>query len=187
MTLYEHLQVLISIILGLAITHLLASVHKVVQAGRRVRYYWLTLLWTVLVFIAQVEWWWASFEFQHQSEWNFFFFLFVLLSPVTLYLAAAFVLPDVERDGSYDLELYYYSTGRWFFGMIALSTAFDGIRRGIMAHSFVEFGALSNLVSAGLLGTLAFSRNRLHHAVIALAVAGLFLFFIVSEALNLTS
>jgi len=184
-TLFEHLQVLISIILGLAITHLLASIHKVVQAGARVRYYWLAVVWTVVLFVAQVEWWWASFSFQERSEWNFFFFLFVLLSPVTLYLAAAFVLPDVERDTDYDLEQYYYTTGKWFFAMIALSTAFDGIRRGIIAGSFTDFGAASNVVSAVLVGSLGISVNRLHHAVITLSVAALFVFFIISQALEL--
>jgi hypothetical protein len=35
MTPFEHLSVLISIILGLGIAHLLASVHKLVQARAR--------------------------------------------------------------------------------------------------------------------------------------------------------
>jgi len=33
-----------------------------------------------------------------------FYFLFVLLSPVSLYLAAAFALPEIEPGEQYDLR-----------------------------------------------------------------------------------
>ena len=182
---FEHLSVLISIVIGLSITHLLASVHKVIQAGERVRWYWLSVLWTAVMFVAQVEWWWASFEFRQEADWNFFFYLFLLLSPVTLYLAAAFVLPDIEEGVSYDMKTYYYETRGWFFGVVAAGPALDSIRRGVQAGSFLDFGSFANGISAVLVATLCVSRNELHHAVISLAVAGLFLFFILSEALHL--
>jgi hypothetical protein len=183
---FEHLSVLISIVLGLGMAHLLWSVHRIVQARERVKLYWLTILWVAVIFVAQVEWWWASYSFQNQvTDWTFFYFLFVLASPVTLYLAAAFVLPDIEPGQQYDLREYYYRTRTSFFLVVALGPVFDSIRRGLQAGSWTDFGSISNLVSALLVGSLAISRNPLHHAIITLAVTGLFLFFIVSEALKL--
>jgi hypothetical protein len=182
---FEHLSVLISIVIGLGITHLLMSAHKLVQARERVRPYWLSLLWAVLIFISQVEWWWASFSYREVVEWNFFYFLFILASPVALFLAAAFVLPEVEHDQSYDLEEYYFSTRGWFFSILAVSPALDAVRRGIQAGSYTDFGAVSNAVSAVLLVSLAISREAWYHALLTIAVAGLFLFFIVSAALQL--
>lgn len=185
MTPFEHLSVLISIVLGLGIARLLWSVHQIAQAHERIRLYWLPLLWTALVFVIQVEWWWASFEFRQQMSWTFFYFLFVLMSPVTLYLAAVFVLPEIEEKTPYDLRTYYYRNRGWFFSMIASGTALDAVRRGIEAGSVTEFGVWSNGLSAFLVGSLAVSRNETYHALITLLLAAVFLLFIVTSALQL--
>lgn len=186
MTPFEHLAVLISIILGLGVTHLLMNVHRLVQARERVRVYWLPLLWAALIFTTQVEWWWASFGFRDETvEWNFFWFLFVLASPVTLFLAAAFVLPDARVGEDCDLRQYYYSNRAWFFGVVAAGPVLDGIRRGVQAGDATDFGAVANLVSAGLVASLAVSRRPAYHATVTLGVTALFLYFILSEALKL--
>lgn len=185
MTSFEHLAVLVSIILGLGITHLLSSVHRLVQAGPRVRYYWLSMVWVVLIFVSQVEWWWAIFALRQTATWNFFYFLFFLLSPVALFLAAAFALPDVEAGQHYDLRQYYYDNRGWFFGVVALSPAFDAVRRGIEAGTFTDLGALSNAVSVVLLVILAMTRRPAVHVAITVIVGGLFLYFIITSAIEL--
>lgn len=185
MTPFEHLTVLVSIVLGLGLTHLLASLHRVIQARRHVRLYWLSLVWTVLIFVSQVEWWWAIFAQRQHMQWNFFYFLFVLLSPVSLYLASAFALPDIEPGESYDLREYYYGNRGWFFATVAAGPGLDAIRRAIEAGSWRDFGALSNAISVLLLVTLCISRRPLVHVVITLLTGGLFLYFIVSSALEL--
>jgi hypothetical protein len=182
---FEHLAVLISIVLGLGLTHLLTSVQRLVQARQRVRLYWLPLLWVALIFVSLIEWWWACFALKQYTVWNFFYFLFVLLSPVSLYLAAAFALPDVEPGTRYDLREHYYDNRVWFFAMLALSPAFDAVRRGLQAGSWTDFGALSNAVSVVLVGSLAVSRRPWYHALVTVAVGSLFLYFIVDAALQL--
>ncbi|HET7228865.1 MAG TPA: hypothetical protein VFJ16_02550 [Longimicrobium sp.] len=185
LTPFEHLSVLISIILGLGLTHLLTSVHRLVQARKRVRTYWLSLLWVALIFVSQVEWWWASFARRDDAVWNFFYFLFVLAGPVTLYMAAAFALPEMEPGERYDLREYYFGNRGWFFAFVAAGPALDAIRRGVEAGTLADFGAWSNAVSAILVASLAFTRNARYHAVVTLFAGGLFLYFIVSSALQL--
>lgn len=182
---FEHISVLVSIILGLGITQLLMSAHRLVQARDRVKPYWLSLLWASVIFVAQVEWWWASYAMRRETIWNFFYFLFVLLSPVTLYLASAFALPEIEKGERYDLKEYYYASRGWFFAFVAAGPVLDAIRRGIQAGSYTDFGAVSNAISAVMVGSLAVSRNERYHAAVTLAVTGLFLTFIVSSALQL--
>jgi len=182
---FEHISVLVSIILGLGITQLLMSLHRLVQARHRVKTYWLPLLWAALIFIAQVEWWWSSYALRTETIWNFFYFLFVLLSPVSLYLAAAFALPDFEKGEHYDLREYYYASRGWFFGFVATGPVLDAVRRGIQAGSFTDYGAVSNVISAVLVGSLAVSRSPRYHAAVTIAVALLFLSFILSAALQL--
>ena len=182
---FEHLTVLVSIVLGLGLTHLLSSLHRVIQASRHVRLYWLSLVWVVLIFVSQIEWWWAIFAQRQNMQWNFFYFLFVLLSPVSLYLASAFALPDIEPGESYDLREYYYDNRGWFFGTVAAGPALDAIRRGIEAGTWRDFGAQSNAVSVVLLIVLCISRRPVVLAIVTMLTGGLFLYFIVNSAMDL--
>ncbi|MES2176897.1 MAG: hypothetical protein V4550_03445 [Gemmatimonadota bacterium] len=187
MTPFEHLSVLISIVLGLGLAHMLTTLHELIQARARVRVYWLSIVWFVLIFISLIEWWWASFALRTTLKWNFFYFLFILLSPISMYLAAAFVLPtDSERDDRIiDLREYYFSNSAWFFGILAVSPALDAIRRALQAGSFFASGAASNAISAVLLTSVAVVKRPWYHVLITVIVGGLFLSFIVSSALEL--
>ena len=187
MTPFEHLAVLISIVLGLGIAHLLTSVHRLVQARARVRTYWLPLLWTLLLFVTQIEWWWAIFALRTETVWNFFYFLFVLLSPVSLYLAAAFVLPEVEAGGDapIDLRAYYYENRRWFFAIVAAGPMLDASRRAVQAGTWLDAGVVSNLIAAVLLSLLALTSRPRVHGVATLLITALFGYFLLSAALEL--
>jgi hypothetical protein len=184
---FEHLTVLISIVIGMGLAHLLTTAHELVQVRARVKLYWLPVVWFVLIFIALVEWWWAIFALRTAVKWNFFYFLFILMSPVTQYLAAAFVLPDDSERGHdvIDLRRYYFDNSAWLFGTLAVSPALDAIRRGLESGSILNNGAWSNAVSAVLLATMGAVKKPWYHAVITLIVASLFLSFIVSSALLL--
>jgi hypothetical protein len=186
MTPFEHLAVLISIVLGMGIAHLLTTVHELVQVRGRVRLYWLSITWFVLIFISLIEWWWASFAMRTSLRWNFFYFLFVLMSPISMYLAAAFVLPDnSERHGDViDLRRYYYDNAAWFFGTLALSPALDCIRRGL-ENGFTDTGSWSNGVSAVLVASMGAVKKQWYHAIITAIVGSLFISFIISSALEL--
>jgi hypothetical protein len=184
---FEHLTVLISIVIGMGIAHLLTTLHELVQVRSRIKLYWLPLLWCVLIFISLVEWWWGIFALRTTIKWNFFYFLFILMSPVSMYLAMAFVLPDdSERSNEViDLRRYYYDNSGWLFGTLAISPALDAIRRGLEAGTLRDTGAWSNGISAVLLATMGVIRKPWYHALITLIVASLFLSFIVSSALLL--
>ncbi|GJG89781.1 hypothetical protein tb265_49620 [Gemmatimonadetes bacterium T265] len=185
MTPFEHLAVLISIVLGLGLTHLLTTVHHLIAARGRVRMYWLPLVWTGLLLVTQVEWWWAIFGLRHRTEWNFFYFLFVLLSPGALYLAAAFVLPRIEGEHRIDLRAYYYESHRWLFPLVAVSPALDAVRHGVEDQRWMSFAVLSNATAAVLVGSLAFSKRAPYHGVITLLTSVIFAYVIVSSALEL--
>ncbi|MGD2067149.1 MAG: hypothetical protein PVI57_00585 [Gemmatimonadota bacterium] len=186
MTLFEHLSVLISIVIGLGLTHILSNAHELVQARDRVRRHWLPMAWAVLVFVALVQWWWTSFTFRTRHDWTFFYFLFLLLRPVVFYLAAAFVLPRVEPDRPCDMRAYYFRTRGWLFSLLAFGQVLDGVRRIVAGEPITEISVWSNFVSATLVGSLARVENVRWHAVITVLTAALFLAFLVQSALTLT-
>ena len=120
---FSYLSVLLSIVLGLGITQLLTGLGRLIQARDRVRIYWPTPAWAVLLLVAHVQTWWTMFALRDDAGWTFFAFLLVLLQPVLLYLAAALVLPDFGEtadptEARVDLRRHYFHQARWFFGVL---------------------------------------------------------------------
>lgn len=58
---FDYLSTLVSIILGLAVTHLLSNVYRLIHFRANVRFYWLPIIWAVLIFLGIVPWWWGLY------------------------------------------------------------------------------------------------------------------------------
>jgi len=117
---FSYLSVLLSIILGLAITQVLKGFRGLMQARARLRRYWPTVAWSILVLVMAVQSWWAMFGLRHHQDWTFFAFSVVLAQTIVVYLLAALVLPDFFGDGAVDLREHYYGHQRWFFSLLVL-------------------------------------------------------------------
>ena len=62
MTPFEYLSVLVSIIVGLALTQLLSGAARLIQLRRRVVMHPATLWWMASLFLINVQVWWVAFE-----------------------------------------------------------------------------------------------------------------------------
>lgn len=116
---FEYLSVLISIVLGLALTQLLTSAGRLVQARSRVRAHWPALIWVGTLLAILVQSWWAMFDLRDHGGWNVGQFALVLAHPTLLFFMAVLVLPDVEADGPIDLRANYFAQAPWFFSALA--------------------------------------------------------------------
>ena len=117
---FSYLSVLISLILGLAITQVLKGFRGLMQARARLVNYWPAVLWGVLVVVISVQSWWAMFSLRTHVDWTFLQFSIVLAQTIVIYLLAALVLPDFFGDGAVDLREHYYGHRRWFFWLLVL-------------------------------------------------------------------
>jgi hypothetical protein len=120
MTPFEYLSVLISIVIGLAITQLLSGTARLIQVRARVRPHATTLLWMATLFLLDTQIWWAAFERRDISEWNFFLFLFYLLQPTLAFLLSYLVLPELGDEDEIDLPANFAGNRPWFFALLAL-------------------------------------------------------------------
>lgn len=126
---HEYLSVLVSIIVGLGISHLLGSVGRMMVERRRIRVHWIPLAAAAFVFLAHVQWWWSTINAGDHLGSNFFGFLFYLLVPIDLYLLAVLVLPDFDDlPGTVSLLDHYYDNHRWFFALGALLPLLNATR-----------------------------------------------------------
>jgi hypothetical protein len=123
---FSYLSVLISIVLALGMTPVLAGVGEMLQARSRRRLYWVHIVWVANLFLYLVVAWWIFYRWRNQQPWTFFLFIFVLISPTILYLASIVLFPpESALDEFVNYKTHYYSDHRVFFILFALFMSVD--------------------------------------------------------------
>jgi hypothetical protein len=122
MTVFEYIAVLVSIIIGLGITHLLGGVGRLIGNPGRAKPYWIHLVWGVYMFQFLVFWWWWQFRLATVADWTYHLYLFLILYAVLLYLLCVVLFP---REFPADFSEYYYERRRWFFGLLIITFVVD--------------------------------------------------------------
>lgn len=125
---FSYLSVLLSIIIGLAITQVLQGYRAMLLARRRVKLFAPTIIWSLLILVLATQSWWSSFGLTDVRDWTFGVFGLILLQTVLLYMLAAIVLPDAG-EGTIDLAEHYREHVTAFFAimlaMLAVSVTKD--------------------------------------------------------------
>ena len=177
---FSYLVVLVSVVVGLALAHLLAGVAAMVRARARITVYWPLAAQMALLFLLQVQMWWAFFGLHGVRMWSFPKFLVVLMQAVLVYLATAILVPEIRESGRVDLKECYYREARWYFtglllvvlDSLAKNTLLTGhIQNGIDLAGHIAFIALS---IAGIT-----ARREWVHKTIAVAALLVFTSYIV--------
>ncbi len=179
MTAFEYLSVLLSIILGLAITQILQGYRALLLTRRTVKRHWPTLIWSALLLLFAAQAWWASFGLEAQTEWRFDTFLVILLQMGLIYMMAALVLPDVSHGTEVDLALHHEAQRRPFFTCLLLvvttSLAKDFMLEGKLPAALnVGFHLL--LAAVALLGLVV--RKQALQLGLALFVTAIFAVYV---------
>lgn len=122
---FQHVMVLISIIIGLAITHLLSGVVDAVDRANDEDepeiFSPLVTLWGTTVFLWMVNFWWFQFRLLGmEGSWTIWRYLFIILYSVALYVLAVILIPR-DWDAIKRYTEYFMRNRRWFF--IALLVA----------------------------------------------------------------
>jgi len=170
MSAFEYLAVLISIVIGLAITHILGGIARIISHPSRYRVYWLHLLWTAYVFLYLVYFWWFSFWMNRVEVWTPLLFSFLILYAVISYVICAVLIPaDFPEDG--DFRQYFFSRRRWFFGLLLAQVFIDAVDSSIKEHEISS--PLGFLISGGLLVPAMVTKNPKFHAALAILLTTL--------------
>ncbi len=95
---FGYLSVLLSIIIGLAVTEVLQGMRRRMLSHVPVRRYWPTQLWSVTLLLVCTQSWWAMFDLRNRHDWEFDQFAVLLAQTVLLYLIAGLVFPEFDGD-----------------------------------------------------------------------------------------
>ncbi|HEX5725907.1 MAG TPA: hypothetical protein VFX98_10615 [Longimicrobiaceae bacterium] len=183
MEIFAHLAVLVSIILGLGLSHLLSRVGELVQAratlGVRVTTYWVQLAWVLVVFLAHVQLWWSLFRWADRlPQASYFEFLLVLMGPVTLFMASRIALPDLEDNPTVDLRQYFFAIRPWFFTILGCYPLVAAVTMVFVDDWRWSPDRLVQLALSAALFSGALVRSERYHRVLAAAVLATTLLFI---------
>lgn len=115
---FSYLSVLLSIVLGLALTQVLQGYRAVLLAKGRVRHSPTVLIWSGLLIAMVAQAWWASFSLRDRTHWDFLSFAVILAQMGLVYMGAAVVFPDVPATGDVDLAEHWDRHRTAFFAFL---------------------------------------------------------------------
>ena len=174
---YQHVVVVMSIVLGLAVTQLLKGVAQLYRTRHRLRTYWIHWGWIGLLLVFGLLLWWTYWNYRGVPAWNFFHFVLYLSPMIAFYYLTAIIIPDPTEPVT-DLREYYFSNRAGFFGIFAVY----GVLAGLTATLVRDLPVLDptnifRLVLVLIMLVLTRSTNERVHAALLILCAGLLLTF----------
>lgn len=179
MEFFNYVMVLASVIVGLAVAHLLQGVVKMAQEADRTKLYWVHLLWIVLMFHNALFWWWWEFSLGDTPRWTFELYIFILYFAVLLYVICAILVPS--GPGHYaDYRAYFFARRRWLFGLLLVFSLFDFIDSAVKGPAHLAalgwpYYASVSIRSLLLLGAMKTRNEKYHATVVILFIANMVL------------
>jgi hypothetical protein len=150
MSLFEFTFALSAVILGLALTQIAASLHKLLLAGRQVKWAAEPILLASIVMLVIITVWLASWFDREDASVSIGWIILQVLKLLTLYIAAASCLPE-PTPGKELLNTYeYYDRTRVLsFGALIVSY-------GLFEIADIVVGEIPKLTSSAMVEWLLF-------------------------------
>ena len=180
MSYFEYEAIYLGIIVGLALANILTSLHKLIEAGPRVRWGWMAPASAAYAATHAVNEFWFTWT-HHQNDpgqtvlsWYPSAIAFALL---VLMCAAA--LPDDTSEGNVDLAQYYIDNRKRFWGfstalhilnLLSWTKAFALSSFMLQFFSGSAVPMLANTAEGALSLSLVFTRANWWHALVLLAL-----------------
>lgn len=176
---FSYLSVLLSVVIGLALTEILQGFRHRIVASARVRSYWPARLWSMTLLLVCAQTWWAMFGMRSRHTWTFDQFLVLLAQVVVLYLVCGIVFPDFGESGEVDLRAHYFAQRKRFFGLMILMLLLSILRDVVFDHSLPHPLNLTFHLVYMVTGAVAIvTANEWYHKALALFIAIAFVEYI---------
>jgi hypothetical protein len=176
---FTYITVLLSIVLGLAITQVLLGFRGLIMTRAKVKLYTPTLIWAVIALLVPIQAWWADFTMREHPNWTFLALLVIMLQAISIYMVAALVLPDISGEKFVDLREHFFAHRSWFFGAQVAGVVFS------LSKTLALYGHLPNRIDTAFEFTFcaggivaAVTRSEWFHKLLAPAFGLLFAVYI---------
>ncbi|HBI84517.1 MAG TPA: hypothetical protein DDY24_12420 [Alcaligenaceae bacterium] len=120
---FQWIQGALGIITALGMTRLITSAVHMHLARRKIKLDWVPFVWALNIFFLLLQFSWVFVALESiVAEWAFGLFLMLLCFVLTLFVAAALVLPNTDGQAGQSLQTWFQEDGRWslpFLGLYA--------------------------------------------------------------------
>lgn len=168
MSAFEFTFGLISLLLGLGFAHLANSFAKLVMAGNRVRWDWLSPLAAVLAFEAGLIYWWYQWSLKDEDV-TLAGLAVRAVACLTLYVVAVAAMP-APGDDELDLRESFENVRRLFFGAFGFFVLLVGVLPPFVQRVVFAEGVWTipwqNLSSIALCVSCLFIGKRWFHGLV---------------------
>lgn len=165
MGLFEFLMILLSVVIGLALSELLTGLALLLRNRDTVRFYWMHSLFQLGVFMALLQQWWESWHWADVTTIGLGTVLLQLFQPVVLFLIAHLLTPQ-EATGI-SLRKYYFKQAPVLWALVALGTVVGTIVAPLIRGG--DLFDLGNLAGAPIIlisGILIVSKREIVHGIL---------------------
>lgn len=116
MTTGEYITIFAAILVGLAVADIALSFHRLLRAGRKVKWDWLSPIIALIVLCYILNLWWGLYhDYSNVEQVLFGWFLLDVATLLALFLMSAAVLPDSIPDKGIDLREFYMANRKHFW------------------------------------------------------------------------
>jgi hypothetical protein len=168
---FSYLSVVTSIVIALGLTRILTGLGTMMETRDKIRPYFVHLLWALNLFLFLVLNWWILFRWESYQDWNYFLFLFILLTPTVAFLLTVLLFPTTQTD-DVDFKKHFYANHRWFFILGATLPILDFLDTYLKGYDHLVSQGPLYIITITLLSGLsliaAFTKREKYHAIYAI-------------------
>ncbi|MEE4279830.1 MAG: hypothetical protein V2I82_15290 [Halieaceae bacterium] len=184
MSAFEYLSVFISIILGLAVVHLLGGVSLIIDQRVRARLDAIHMLWVLNMFTLITWVWWGNWQLNDVVAFSSLHYVAMVMFSVVVYLMCGLLFPVRGKEVEDFHEQFEMNRSRFFYLGLALAVAAllkGHVDRQVLEEpDTIERAFALAAVALGFVAA-AHTRHRLYHGALASLFLALLMRLIFTE------
>lgn len=181
---FTYLVTFISVLVGLGMTNLLHSLHLMLKARKRIRWYWVPMAWSFVAFESLIIMW-----FNLKVELTSFYAetplgLMLFLTPTVCHLLFVMaVIPDKIPKGTFDLRSWFFEHTNYMFSLTLVMMILLFINR-VIAKQVSMYSFTTNLIFVAMAFLLSRSKSYSFHGTVVILVLTLMQIGIILSMIN---
>ncbi|MCM8557331.1 hypothetical protein [Sphingomicrobium sediminis] len=116
-----------SLIVGVAITDQLTSLHRLLRVRHKVRWDPLPLLFAFFIMMSVIMAWWSVAGQSWDDSITIGEFLPIFFNLVLIFLLASASLPDADDPAGHDLRAFWEAQSKYLWGLFLFTVVFDNV------------------------------------------------------------
>ena len=118
MTFFEYMMAMVSLIMALALSHIMRASADFLSGPRR---YWVQSSWSIIIVLLILQSWWAYWDLRDIKDWSFLKYLSVFFYPLFFSFVASVLIP-MNSDAEHDWRASFFNKRVWFFWAMLVSS-----------------------------------------------------------------